>query len=78
MKHQDKKLCRREILIKTNNVIDKFQLSIDELRLDLADCIDIIRNLTENYKIEESNSYNKRIIEANEYLDNFANRYIGR
>ena len=77
-KHQDKPLCRKQILIKTNDVIDKFQLKVDELRLDLADSIDILRDLVDNYenRKDDISLYNKRINGANSYLDNFANKFL--
>lgn len=78
-KNQDNKLCRQEILVQTNKVIETYQLKVDELRLDLADTIDILRDLVDNYENRNNDIslYNKRINGANSYLDNFANKYIG-
>ena len=73
-KRKDEKLNRINLLVYTNDTIEKYQLKVDELKLDLADCIDQLRDLTENYKIDPE--YQKRIIKTNEYLDNFANKYM--
>ena len=77
-KNQDDKLCRKVILVKTNEVVDKFQLKVDELKLDLADSIDILRDLVDNYdnNNDDLSSYNKRINGANSFLDNFANKFM--